>query len=180
MKDGDAYLESPVFSDWPADDDILIELGRLMTIWGGLESGLNVAIGKLAGFDAVADVRPMILIAHGSFPQRVDNLSSLCHQLQDQFDNLRVYQEVVSALRAVQAQRNKYAHNMVVKDPLNSIHVMSRFSARNKILYDVETVSARDIRKVTFQVHAVSLKLHALVTGKVYPPIWDRFQPKEP
>lgn len=168
------YLRSPAFEDWPADESILVELGRLMSVWGGLEAGLNVAIGKLAGFDNVGDVRPMILTTHSSFPQRVDNFTALCEQLEGQFPNLKGYQEVAVGIRKVQVSRNKYAHNMVIKDRETGKHMISRFSARGKVVYYEEEVEIADIRRITAQTHAVSLKLHALLTGVSYPPIWDR------
>ena len=174
MSEKDDFLGSGAFEAWPAADEILIELGRLMTVWGGLEAGLNVAIGKLAGFDNIEDVRPMILLAHSSFPQRLDNLSTLCHQLQDQFPNLRGYEEVISGIKVVQKERNKFAHQMVVKDPDSDNHVILSFSARGKVAYSEQVVTALDIRRVSAHAHIVSLKLHQLITMVTYPPIWER------
>lgn len=46
-------------------------------------------------------------------------------------------------------------------------------SARGKLKTSVEVVNLADIRRASMEVHCAMLDLHALVTGKVYPPRWD-------
>ena len=170
----DEELNSPAFDGWPVPNDLLIELGRLLTLWGALEAGLNVAIGKLSGYDHVDDVRPLILLTHASFPQRLDNLSSLCHQLEGEFSHLSTYKEVVAEIRKAQSARNKFAHNMIVFDEELGDYVVQTLSARGKLTLTTERISISDIRRASAQTHMALLKLHALVTKATYPPIWRR------
>jgi hypothetical protein len=96
---------------WPLPDEYLVELGRVSALWASLESLLNALIGKLAGFDALDDATPFILVAHSSFPQRLDMLGALCEGLQSEHPHLADYREVISRLRSAQTSRNKFAHN---------------------------------------------------------------------
>jgi len=75
-------------NNWPAPNQHLIELGRIMALWGILESNVNLAISKLAGYEAIMDWRAAILTAHSNFNQRVDILATLCDELQKDFKHL--------------------------------------------------------------------------------------------
>jgi hypothetical protein len=38
--------------NWTVPDDYLLELGRMVSVWGALESTTALAIAKLAGYDS--------------------------------------------------------------------------------------------------------------------------------
>jgi hypothetical protein len=88
------------FDAWPLPDDYLIEVGRIATVWGALESALNMCLYKLAGFNEVDDPTPFILLAHTNVPQRLDMLGSLCEHLNSAYPSLKEYQPVLAALRS--------------------------------------------------------------------------------
>ncbi|MDE2030024.1 MAG: hypothetical protein KGI97_05600, partial [Alphaproteobacteria bacterium] len=86
MKDQD--IAAIDFSGWPLPDEYLVEIGRVSAIWVGLESLLNSCLGKLAGFNDIADPKPFILLNHASLPQRLDMLGALCEQLVTHYPEL--------------------------------------------------------------------------------------------
>ena len=67
--------------NWPLPDDYLLELGRMVSVWGSLESTTALAIARLAGYDSPTDPRALTMVAHSNFQQRVDIVSALCGQL---------------------------------------------------------------------------------------------------
>lgn len=103
--------------DFPAPNAYLLEVGRMTCIWGTLESAVNIAVSKLAGYQSPLDYRALILVAHSNFQQRVDIISSLCEQLLPNYPALENYKKVISQIEAAQKSRNKYAHNAIVMDP---------------------------------------------------------------
>ncbi|MFW5439691.1 MAG: hypothetical protein ACKE5M_03285 [Methylophilaceae bacterium] len=101
--------------NWPAPDEYLLELGRMTTVWGTLEVGLDLAITQLAGYE-LTDERALILLAHTNFQQRIHMLGSLCDNLLPEAAHLVNYKNVLSKIEAAQKSRNKYAHNSIVTD----------------------------------------------------------------
>jgi len=99
------------FSGWPLRDDYVIEVGRVALLWAVLENFLMTCIGKLAGFDKPLDERAFILLAHSTFPQRLDHLSALCALLKDEFPQLANYESVVALLKTAQKARNRFIHH---------------------------------------------------------------------
>lgn len=102
---------------WPLPDEYLMELGCVSAVWAWLESLLNTLLGKLAGFDAMNDSTPFILVVHSSFPQRLDMFGALCEALKAEPPNLANHKEVVPKLRAAQTSRNRLAYNAIGFDP---------------------------------------------------------------
>ncbi len=172
MKD-DEVLALP-FRDWPLPDAYLTELGRLAAIWCSLEAQLDMVVGKIAGFDALADFRPFILLKHAAFPQKLDALSALCDQLCADYPNLAEHAKVIGEVRSAQKLRNRFAHNGMSLNEANGRVEMAVGSARGKLKVGVETVTLADIRRATMQVQVAMLALHKLVSGKEYPPTWKR------
>jgi hypothetical protein len=64
--------------NWPLPDDYLLELGRMVSVWGSLESTTALAIARLAGYDSPTDPRALTMVAHSNFQQRVDMALSTC------------------------------------------------------------------------------------------------------
>lgn len=161
------------FDGWPLPDDYLIEVGRIATVWGALESALNMCLYKLAGFNEVDDPTPFILLAHTNVPQRLDMLGSSCEYLNSAYPSLKEYQPVLAALRSAQKLRNKYTHNSMVKNESGRI-VMATGSARGTLKFATETVTLADLRRVTMAIHQAMLDLYKLVLKREIPPLWER------
>lgn len=145
-----------------------------MSVWGSLESYMNVATSKLAGYQLMLDPRALIIVAHSNFQQRLDIVSSLCEHLLPEFPRLRDYQSVVSKIRAAQKARNKFAHNGIVTDEETGDVIVSYASARGKLRTSVEAIQVEQIVEATAKVHEAICALHTLITGKQLEPIWDR------
>ena len=143
------------FTDWPLPERYLAELGRLSALWSSLERQLDICLGKVAGFDHLSDPRPFILFRHSSFPQKLDSLAALCEQCVSQSPSLAGYPATIGRLRSAQALRNRFAHNGMSVNPKTGRVEMGVGSA-------------------SMEVHTAMLDLHALVTGKTYPPRWAR------
>ena len=161
-------------NNWPAPNEYLIEMGRIMSLWGCLESNINLAISKLAGYEATMDWRAAVLTAHSNFNQRVDILATLCDELQKEFEHLSKYKPVIDKIRKVQAQRNKYAHNSIFLNEESQKVETASMTARGKLKTKIEQVSIDDLRQVSADIHMAMLALHKLITQKEYPPIWER------
>lgn len=161
-------------ANWPAPDEYLLELGRMTTIWGMLESAVNIAISKLAGYESALDSRALIMVAHSNFQQRVDIVSSLCEQLAPEYPKLRSYDAVIKTIQAAQKARNKYAHNAVVAREETGEVTVSFATARGALKTTIEPVRVSDIKEATAKIHEAICALHTLVTGKAVKPLWER------
>ncbi|MBJ9659113.1 hypothetical protein I5746_00975 [Burkholderia gladioli] len=159
--------------NWPVPDEYLLELGRMVSLWGSLESTTAVAISKLAGYDSPTDPRALTMVAHSNFQQRVDIVSSLCGQLVDQVPHLRDYESVIKKVRAAQAGRNKYAHNALSLDEDGLVHI-AYMSARGIFKTTVEIVRVAEIKEVTAKIHEATVALHGLITNTAVKPMWER------
>lgn len=160
--------------DFPAPNPYMLEVGRMTCIWGTLESAVNVAISKLAGYQTALDYRALILAAHSNFQQRVDIISALCEQLLPEYPKLANYKKVIGQIEAAQKSRNKYAHNAVTIDPERGQVVISYASARGSLKTKVEAVHLQDLREATAKIHEAMCSLHTLVTGHEVKPLWER------
>lgn len=145
-----------------------------MSVWGSLEAYMNVAISKLAGYEVIMDRRALIMVAHSTFQQRVDIVSTLCEQLVPEFPRLGDYKSVVSKIRAAQKARNMFAHNGIVADEETGEVILSYASARGTLKMSVEAIKVEQIMDATAKVHEAMCALHTLLTGKVLKPIWER------
>ena len=161
-------------ANWPAPDNYLLELGRMTSIWGTLESAVDLAISKFAGYEKVLDSRALIIVAHSNFQQRIDIISSLCEWLVPDFPSLASYKVVISKIEAAQKARNKYAHNAIVTNNDTREVNVSSVSARGSLKMKTEIVKIEDIQEATAKIHEAMCALHTLVTGKDIKPIWER------
>jgi hypothetical protein len=172
----DDQVREMKFNNWPIADEYLIELGRIAALWGSLESGLNMCLGKLAGFNELNDPTPFILFAHASFPQRLDMLGSLCEHLSSSHPNLKEHPKVIGALKTAQKLRNKYAHNGLSSNDATGDVQIATGSARGTLKFSVETVSLTDLRRVSMAIHQAMLDLYKLVLKREIPAMWERPQ----
>src|SRR5690606_22638205 len=97
----------------------LLQLGRVTILCGTLETGVNIAIIKRAGYEAVIDYRAVIREASSNFQQKIDIISALSEKLAPQYPNVKNYKSVIAKLQSAQKARNKYAHNAITTDQRN-------------------------------------------------------------
>ncbi|NOT65887.1 MAG: hypothetical protein HOP06_07675 [Methylotenera sp.] len=161
-------------SNWPIPDMFMLELGRMTTLWGSLESTITLNIGVLAGYEKMFDSRALILLAHSNFQQRLHMLGSLCEFLLVDYPQLASYESVVKKIEAAQKARNKYAHNSVVFNEETGKMNTSSFSSRGKLKLNTEDVELCHIQEASSKIHEAMCALHALVTTKEMKPLWER------
>jgi len=159
--------------NWPAPNDYLLELGRMTTIWGSLESLVTLAISKFAGYPGVLDQRALIMVTDSTFRQRVDIISSLCEWLIPEYPKLSGYKDVIAKIQRAQRLRNKFAHNSIVVDETGTVTV-SRATARGSLKMTTEAITLDNIKQATAEIHEAMCALQTLVTGKELKPIWER------
>jgi hypothetical protein len=162
------------FDGWPLTDDYLVELGRITSLWGSLDSFLMMCLEKLAGFNEFNDAIPFILLAHTNFPQRLDMLGALCERLAPVHPTLSGYQQVISSIKTAQKLRNKFIHNGMTRDEASGDVRLAAGSARGTLKVSTETVKLADLRKGSMAIHQATLDLYALVLERRMPPIWER------
>jgi len=160
--------------NWPAPDEYLIELGRISALWGSLESNVNIAISKLAGYEETLDWRAATLTVHSNFKQRVDILSTLCDELQYEYPHISAYKIVIAKIKKVQTRRNRYAHNAIYFNEETGKVETSFMSARGKLKITIEEVNIDDLKAISADIHEVMLDLHHLITQVRYSPVWKR------
>jgi len=146
----------------------------MTAVWGTLESAVNVAISKLAGYESPLDFRALILVAHSNFQQRIHIIGALCEQLAPEYPRLASYKRVIEKIESAQKSRNKYAHNAVVTNDQTGQVEVSFASARGALKTSVEIVHLNDIKEVTAKIHEAMCALHSLVTGHEIKPMWER------
>ncbi|MDX6577314.1 MAG: hypothetical protein QOE96_3267 [Blastocatellia bacterium] len=162
------------FSGWPLPDQYLVELGRISALWASLESFLNICIGKLAVFNDVNDPKPFILIAHSSFPQRLDILGSLCEQLTSEFPKLGEYKDVLSALKTAQKLRNDFSHQGMSLNEENGFVEMPIGSARGSLKVTIRKIELPDIKITIVAIDEAQCALCKLVLGRDLTPVWKK------
>jgi hypothetical protein len=167
-------IEKINFSGWPIPDEYLIEIGRVSALWASLESLLIPCIGKLLGFNEINDPKAFILLAHASFPQRMDILSTMCEQLAQNFPQITKYKEIISVLRNAQKARNKFLHNGVVFNSETNALEMPVGSARGTLRVKVEKITLADIRRATMAIDEAMTDLYNLILQTENQPVWKR------
>ncbi len=146
----------------------------MTAVWGTLESAVDLAISKLAGYEKPLDIRAYILVAHSNFQQRINIISTLCEQLAPEAPQLRGYKKVISKIEGAQKGRNKYAHNAIFTNEETGEVNVAVGSARGTLKTKVEIVRVNDIKEVTAKIHEAMCALHTLVSGHKIRPIWER------
>jgi len=148
---------------WPLPDAFLVELGRVSALWAALEALLMLSLSRLSGFSDPNNPVPFILVAHSSFPQRLDMLGTLCEQLTPQHPHLSDCSSVATKLRAAQRLRNRYLHNGLSPNPETGEIEITEGSARGKVKVSIERVSVADIQAASFEIHEAHRALAFLV-----------------
>jgi hypothetical protein len=149
--------------DWPLPDEMLIELGRLSSLWVTLENFLNLCIGKLAGYDPTKDTTTHIFILHSTFPQRLDIFSTLCDQLSSSHPNLSEYKKLIRDIKEAQSLRNRYVHNPIGYNQELKRYELGQASARGKFKASVEVVTIEQVKQATEKIFNAGIGLYELV-----------------
>ena len=161
-------------ANWPAPENYLVELGRMTALWGLLESTCVLALGKLAGYSEILDIRIVILTAHSNFQQRVVAISAMCEHLLPIRPQLQNYELIIKLLKAAQKTRNKYTHNGIsTNDEIGEV-VLSYATARGSLKLNTEVVHLADIKEACSKIHEAQCSLYSLITETNLPPIWER------
>ncbi len=160
--------------NFPAPDEYLTELGRVTALWGILEQSVNLNINYLSGLEPRDHWRVAVLTAHSNFNQRVDIIDTLCSELQKQFPNLSSYSETTKIIRSAQKQRNQFLHNGIAINEETGKVQTSSLSARGSLKTQTRDVTIEELKELSGKIHLAMLSLHGLITGKYYPPVWER------
>jgi hypothetical protein len=160
------------FSGWPLPDDYVIEVGRVALLWAVLENFLMTCIGKLAGFNKPLDERAFILLAHSTFPQRLDNLAALCSLLKGE-GQLADYEEVVALPKTAQKARNRFIQHGAYFDGDDGKFHMAVGSARGNMKTRVDQISVQDVKRACVQIDEANRALYKLVLKRDLPPSWQ-------
>lgn len=166
-------MQSSISQNWPVRDDYVLEVGRVALLWAGLENFLMTCIGKLAGFNKLLDERAYILLAHSTFPQRLDNLAALCALLKEEFPQLADYESVVSLLKTAQKARNRFVHNGPIFDEDSGKFHMPVGSARGSLKTRIDPISVEDVKRACVEIDEANRALYKLVLERDLPPAWQ-------
>jgi hypothetical protein len=167
-------IEQLDFGDWPLPAVYLTEIGRVAWMWSCLESFMNVAIGKLAGFDEISDPRPFILVNHASVPQKLDMLSALCEHLLTSHPELSGYEDALRQVRKAQKRRNRFMHTAMSENPDTGDIEMGIGSARGTLKTSIEKVRIADIRRAVIETSEAMAALYKLVLQRDVEPAWKQ------
>lgn len=158
-----AKLRNVKVAGWPLPDDFLTELGRISALWSSLEASLMICLTKLAGFNDPHNPVPFILLAHASFPQRLDMLGTLCEQLSVEHPHLNEHGPVLTKLRAAQRSRNRFVHNGLTFNADTRRMEIAVGSARGKLKVSVDSVDLMNLRASCIEIHEAQRALLHLV-----------------
>ena len=160
--------------NFPAPEKYLLELGRVTALWGALEQSVNNAINYLSGLEQQDHWRIAVLTAHSNFRQRVDIIDTLCYELHPHFPNLSNYEKTTKLVRSAQKMRNHFFHNGLFFNEENQKVQTLSLSARGSLKTNTREVNLTELKELAGKIHESMLSLHGLITGKYYPPVWER------
>ena len=159
-------------SDAPTSDDFvitipkpyLVAMGKVTVVWGVLESLVDLAIARLAGYASVYDPRPAIITAHMTWPLKMDVLEALAAERAKEDPKLAQFGTVTKpALRRAQEARNQIAHgHWAYQD--GKVYRL-RTTARGKLKPEIKPISVAEIDAAFGQVSAGGRALLKVVFG---------------
>jgi len=112
------------------------------------------------------------MVSYSTFPKKVELMTEFCQYLIEGHPHLGNYNDVVTGLKKAAKGRNRLFHNSYIYD--DEKKALFRTESRGKSRWSTTKVNKADIRRVAMDIHQAMLKLHELVTGVSYPPIWQR------
>jgi len=139
--------EEPISGDFIFNipDDHFIAMGKVTVAWGMLESVVDLAIARLAGFHTF-DPRGAIVTAHMTWPQKMDVMEALVSALLNEHPKLASFPAAKPLLKKAQEGRNLIAHGQW--SYRDGQLVRARATARGKLRADLKPVALSDIDAV--------------------------------
>ena len=159
--------------NWPLDESILAELGRISALWSILEQTMNLCIGKLAGFDVMGDPKSYILVNHSSFPQKLDMIEALCNEMADAYPHLKPHKLAIGKLNTAKNLRNQYLHNVINVNSDTGQMEIAIGSARGKLKVGTKKIAKEDIRQASVAIHDAQRELWKLIFRREIKPVWE-------
>jgi hypothetical protein len=161
-------MDDPPYPDKFQETDHIPEpyltaIGRVVIHWCNLEAVTDLAIGKLAGFDA-HDSRSAIVPAHMSWPQKMDVLESLVNVLRDQHTYLAKFDDVKPLLKKAQEGRNRLVHGQWGRDGDQVVKL--RLTARGKLKFGITPIALDEIKAIGIDIGQAGFMLLKTVLGK--------------
>jgi hypothetical protein len=167
------------FSGWPLPDKVLVEIGRVSSLWTSLENTMTICISKLSGFDVTVDPKPLMLLLHTSFPQKIDTFGSLCEYLVQDFPNLKKYKDVISKIKCAQKLRNEFLHNGMSYDIKNDKITVAKGTARGKLETELKFIELSEIKKASIEINEAQTSLYNLLFNQKIEPYYLRLIKKK-
>jgi hypothetical protein len=151
------------FKDTAVPAPYLEAIGKVCIHWALLESIVDVALSKLAGF-ALEDSRGAIVTAHMSWPQKMDVLSAIVDAFLADHPHLARFESVKPLLKKAQEGRNRVVHGQWgVLD--GKVHKL-RLTARGKLKTSIEPIALDEIHAVALDIGRAGAATLKLVLNK--------------
>lgn len=162
------------FAEAPPDlpDNYLSEIGRVVVYWNRLESLIvHTLVVALSG-DFTADGRALAVIAHTSFPQKLDALGTMLRIIDENLAEIyRV--RVEHLLRQSQEKRNAALHQEWLLD--DDLVKRLNIKARGILKITLHPVSIQELTDVSQFIDEAYFALLRLITI----PLGDRAIPQQ-
>ena len=142
----------------------LVAMGKVNVACGVLESVVDLAFARLAGYATVYDPRPVIVTAHMTWPLKMDVLEALADQLRGEHPELAQWATVAKpALRKAQEARNSIAHGHWIY--ANGTVRRLRMTARGKLRASAPPVPLSQVDAALADVSAAGRAVIKVVFG---------------
>lgn len=145
-------------------DAYLIAIGKVCVQWNMLETILELVLGKLAGMEVMTDQRSKIMVAHLTWPLKMDILGALIESLRTGHPRLNEWDQVAPLLRKAQEGRNRIVHGFWGNDE-GEVKI-SRATARGKLKLQTDSIAVGEIEKVVEDINIAMAALYNLVLGQ--------------
>ncbi|HXW19319.1 MAG TPA: hypothetical protein VEK35_02325 [Roseiarcus sp.] len=153
------------FEEWRQfPEPYLTAIGRVVVNWCNLESVVDKAIGKLAGFN-LDDPTGVIVTAHMTWPQKMDTLQALVGILNAQYPHLTPKFNIANPLvKQAQKGRNRIVHGLWgIED---GVVCKLNASARGTLKFRVEPISVEEIAEISLNIGNAALAVLKMVLNK--------------
>ena len=144
-------------------DEFLCAIGKVTCVWGSLEFAVDLCVGKLAGF-ADGDQRKAVMVAHMTWPLKMDILETLANELKDQYPHLAEFSACKSLLKKAQDGRNRVAHGMWAYEDGQARKL--RATARGKLKFSIDPITVADLDGIVRDIHIAQTAILGLVLNK--------------
>ena len=152
-------------ADWPIPSELLVELGRIASLWGVLEDMVNFSLAEVGGVYSDGP-KQLILFQHLGMPQKLDMLAALAGYSDEKSYDAQELSEALLALRKAQTERNRFMHNPITSNSHTGAFEISHISARGKLRITTSQVSVGTLREVSELIHEATRRLSTAVFGE--------------